>query len=129
MAKKVIKKDFLDIHKRFSVHVSFSKRAIRLLLLSERGVIAWKTSRSENFFRKARVTRITASHIGMLMGTHMKSLGIKSCEVVLTGAGRKSFCRALLFSLVEAGSISVTAVELKQSIRFGGTKPSKRARK
>lgn len=129
MAKKVIKKDFLDIHKRFSVHVSFSKRSIRLLLLSEKGVIAWKTSRSENFFRKARVTRITASHIGMLMGAHMKSLGIKTCGIVLTGAGRKSFSRALLFSLVDASAVSVTTVELKQRIRFGGTKLSKRARK
>jgi hypothetical protein len=128
MVKKVLKKDFLTIHKKFTLVLRFKKHSIGLILTSDRGVIAWKTSRSENFIKRARVTRLTGQFLGGLMGKHMASLGIKRCNIGIRGPDYKgSFARAILYELVKQGRLKINRIDILSKVRFGGTKFPKRA--
>jgi ribosomal protein S11 len=128
MEKKVIKKTFLSLNKEFTLVLHFKKHAIRLVLTSERGVIIWKTSRSENFVARARTTRVTAQYLGELMGKHMASLGVEVCSVVIKGPDyRASFTRAIIFSIVKHSKIKINRIVFSSPIKFGGTKFAKRA--
>lgn len=128
MVKKVIKKNILSTPERFVLVLTFKKHAIRLVLTSRKGVLAWKTSRSEGFVGRARSTRLTAQFLGELMGKDMLSKGIKNCEVGIKGPDyRMSYTRAILFAVAKYGGVKVTRVDILSGVRFGGTKFAKRA--
>jgi hypothetical protein len=97
-------------------------------LLSEKGVMMWKTSRSENYFRRTRTMRLTVSEIADKMGFDIKALKIVDCMLIFKGQIRKTFARIIIFSLLKAG-LKIVKIDFDICTRFGGCKFSKKARK
>ncbi len=112
------------------MHVFFKPHAVRVSLYSNKGLVAWKTSRSEGYFRRTRLTRLVVAEVAEKMGEHVKYLGIKNIDsIVFKGRLRKTFSRSVLFSFIKSSFITkINSVITDSCIRFGGCKLPKKSR-